>query len=63
MTCNVGTLDRTLRILAGIAILGTGWYFGSYWGLIGLIPVATGTVRWCPLYATFGISTVGRKGR
>lgn len=57
MTCNVGTTDRLLRIVLGLVIIAVGVYFQSWWGAIGLIPLVTGAVRWCPLYAPFGLST------
>jgi hypothetical protein len=57
MTTNVGTLDRILRIVAGCAILGAGYYFKSWWGLFGLMPILTGIIRFCPGYLPFGAST------
>ena len=57
MKTNVGTLDRILRIVAGCAILGAGYYFKSCWGLFGLMPILTGIVRFCPAYLPFGAST------
>ena len=58
MQCNVGKTERRLRVIAGIAILGLGAYFGSWLGLIGLMPIFTGSTGWCPAYIPFGISTV-----
>ncbi len=60
MKKNMGKTDRTLRIIAGIIILLAGLYFKSWWGLIGLIPLGTALIRWCPLYVPFKIST-GKK--
>lgn len=57
MKQNVGNIDRALRLTAGIVIVGAGVYFQSWWGLIGLVPLFTGTTRWCPAYLPFGIST------
>jgi hypothetical protein len=57
MKCNVGPVDRLLRIVVGFAIAILGVIFESYWGLIGLIPMATGLFQWCPLYVPFKIST------
>lgn len=57
MQPNVGSKDRTLRIVAGVAIIGIGAYMGSWWGAIGIVPIATGLLRWCPAYAPLGIST------
>ena len=61
MTCNVGQGDRLLRIVLGLIILGVGFYYESYWGLIGLIPLATGTLRWCPAYLPFHLSTAKKE--
>ena len=60
MTCNMGRGDRILRGVAGIAILVAGLYFGSWWGLIGLLPLGTSLVGWCPAYVPFNISTTGK---
>ncbi len=57
MKCNVGGIDRFVRILAGLIILGLGWYFKNWWGLIGLIPLGTGVFRFCPAYKPFQINT------
>lgn len=57
MKTNVGNADRTLRLVAGVVIIALGIYFQSWWGAIGLIPLFTGTTRWCPAYLPFGIST------
>ena len=57
MKSNVGGIDRPLRIIAGIAILGAGYYYQSMWGAVGLIPLITGAIGWCPLYLPFGMSS------
>lgn len=57
MTTNVGGADKVIRIVAGIVILGLGLAFKSYWGLVGLLPLLTGLVGFCPAYVLFGIST------
>ena len=54
MSCNVGRGDRIFRGILGIVILGAGLFFQSWWGLIGLIPLATSIVGWCPVYVPFG---------
>jgi hypothetical protein len=64
MTSNVGGIDRTLRIVAGIALLSLFFVLegnARYWGLIGIVPILTGTLRWCPAYLPFGISTCSMK--
>ena len=57
MTCNIGRVEQVIRILIGVAILAVGGYYRSWWGLIGLIPLVTGVVRFCPLWRALGIST------
>ncbi|MBX7137443.1 MAG: DUF2892 domain-containing protein [Oligoflexia bacterium] len=58
MQSNVGTLDRGVRILAGLAIILWGLSSHNWLGAIGLVPLLTGLVRWCPAYCPLGISTV-----
>jgi len=63
MKSNVGGIDRAVRIIAGLAILSL--YFvlegtARWWALAGLVPLATGVIRWCPAYLPFGISSKGR---
>jgi len=60
MTCNMGIGDRIFRVIVGIAVLGAGYYFQSWWGLIGIIPLGTGLVKWCPAYVPFGFSTASK---
>ena len=58
MQCNVGKTDKLLRISAGIALLGLGAYgLIGWWGLIGVVPLATGLLNWCPAYTLLGIKT------
>jgi hypothetical protein len=58
MTRNIGNLERLIRIIAGLAILSL-VFIGpqSLWGLIGIVPLLTGLIGWCPPYAMLGIST------
>ncbi len=60
MKPNVGGLDRILRIVIGLAILGTGLFLKSWWGLAGLVPLLTAALGWCPAYIPFGLSTCPR---
>ena len=60
MKCNIGKGDRTFRVIVGIAALAAGFYFHSWWGLLGLIPLGTAIMRWCPLYLPLGINTAGK---
>jgi len=56
MQKNVGTLDRALRIVAGLALiaLAASGTIGP-WGWIGAVPLATGLLSWCPAYTLLGI--------
>lgn len=56
MKKNVGTIDRSIRIITGLIFL---WLAaaGSIWGLIGLLPLLTGIIGWCPPYQLLGVST------
>jgi hypothetical protein len=58
MKTNEGTLDRALRVGLGVALLAL-VFVGprSAWGLVGLIPLITGVVGFCPLYRLLGVST------
>lgn len=55
---NVGNFDRLVRICIGVVLI-TMVFIGpkTPWGWIGLVPLFTGLVRWCPAYLPFGIST------
>ena len=57
MTKNMGSADRVIRAIVGIGILAVGYYFKSWWGLVGLVPLTTALISWCPAYLPFGIST------
>ncbi|MDX1283440.1 MAG: DUF2892 domain-containing protein [Draconibacterium sp.] len=57
MKCNVGSVDRLLRIIVGLLIAIVGVIFDSWWGLVGLVPLATGLFKFCPLYVPLKIST------
>lgn len=62
MQPNVGRTDRIVRIVVGIVIILLGLVYQSWWGVIGLVPVATGLLRWCPAYLPFGFSSGEKKG-
>lgn len=58
MKTNEGTLDRAVRIVAGLALIGlaaTGT--AGAWGWIGVVPLLTGAIGLCPLYSVLGINT------
>ena len=57
MKANIGTADRVVRVIVGLTIIGVGIYFRNRWGLIGLLPLLTAGIQFCPLYVPFGIST------
>lgn len=61
MTRNVGSIDRTLRILVGLALVSL-VFIGpqTLWGLVGLVPLMTGLVGTCPAYSLLGIDTCPR---
>ncbi len=54
---NEGTVDRTVRVLLGIALVALALTKGFVWGWIGVLPIITGSIGWCPAYVPFGIST------
>lgn len=55
---NVGNLDRAARIIIGIMLIAMVFVGPKVaWGWIGLVPLLTGLIRWCPAYRLFGIST------
>ncbi len=57
MTKNEGVVDRSVRFVLGVFLLTLGAVTGSPWGLIGLIPIVTAGVGFCPLYKLVGVST------
>ncbi len=57
MKKNIGGVDRGIRIISGLAVMGAGVYFQSWWGAIGVVLIGTALIRWCPPYALLGIST------
>lgn len=64
MKLNVGGIDRVARIVLGLVLIGlaaTGTV--GAWGWIGVVPLATGAIGWCPPYAIFGFSTCAMKNK
>ena len=61
MKPNVGGLDKKIRIAAGIIIIAAGAYFQSWWGAVGIVPLATALINWCPAYLPLKISTCETK--
>jgi hypothetical protein len=62
MKTNEGTIDRALRVIVGLVLIAlavTGTV--GVWGWIGIVPVATGLIGWCPAYTLLGVNTCGLK--
>lgn len=64
MKNNEGGIDRMVRVVAGLVLLGLmamgtiGW-----WGWLGLVPLATGLIGWCPAYTLLGMNTCSMKSK
>ena len=62
MAANVGGIDKIVRIVAGAGLIGaTVASMLPVWGYIGIVPLATGLMGWCPAYTLFGMNTCGTK--
>jgi len=64
MKQNVGSIDKVLRIIVGLALLSMlVWVEGNakYWGLIGIVPLVTALMGICPAYSLIGVSTCASK--
>ncbi len=57
MQQNVGGIDRILRLVAGIALIAWGVTTSNWWGAIGIVPLFTALVSWCPAYVPFKLSS------
>ena len=60
MKSNVGSIDKVLRIVAGLALLSLVFILDGnarWWGLIGIVPLLTGSLGWCPAYTVVGPNT------
>jgi len=57
MKTNVGGIDRVLRILVGLALIVWTFFGGPVWAWIGVVPVVTALVGFCPVYPVLGLST------
>jgi Na+/proline symporter len=62
MKQNIHNVERVIRVILGLIILSL-VFVGpkTLWGLVGLLPIATGLIGWCPPYQLLGISTCKRK--
>lgn len=58
MKVNVGSVDRILRVIAGLVLIGLAWQgIIGVWGWIGVVALATGVFSYCPAYGLLGIKT------
>ena len=58
MKSNVGGIDKILRIIAGLVLIGLAIMgIGAPWTWIGVVPLATGLMGWCPAYTLFGLNS------
>lgn len=61
MKTNVGGIDRVLRAVAGLGLVGWAVAGGPAWAWIGLVPLATAAIGFCPLYPLVGLNTCRAK--
>ncbi|MBD3618140.1 MAG: DUF2892 domain-containing protein [Chromatiales bacterium] len=65
MTINMGSIDRIIRGIVGIVLLALIVVFPEaswrWWGLIGIVPLATAIIGWCPAYTIIGMNTCPRR--
>ncbi|PYF04051.1 hypothetical protein BJ122_10428 [Rhodopseudomonas faecalis] len=61
MTANVGTIDRALRALVGLALIGWALTGGPVWAWVGVVPLLTAAIGFCPAYTLFGFNTCPAK--
>lgn len=61
MKKNVGSIDKVVRVILGLVIIALGILNQSWWGLVGVLPIFTAALGWCPAYLPFGISTCKTK--
>ncbi|MCR4301909.1 MAG: DUF2892 domain-containing protein [Sulfuricaulis sp.] len=64
MEKNIGNLDKALRVIIGIALLSLLFILegdARWWGLIGIVPILTVVMGWCPAYTLLGVSTCKTK--
>lgn len=66
MKANIGNTDRVLRVILGVALLSMFFVAESslrWWGLVGIVPLVTAALGFCPLYAVLGVNTCPRTVR
>ncbi|HMN23428.1 MAG: DUF2892 domain-containing protein [Ignavibacteriaceae bacterium] len=57
MKTNVGSADRIVRFVIGIVIIALGFYFKSWWGVIGIFPIITAYLNFCPVFKLLGVNS------
>lgn len=60
MTQNVGSTEKVIRVVIGLALLSLFFILegnARWWGLIGLVPIATAAAGWCPVWSIIGVNT------
>lgn len=57
MCRNVGSVDRFIRVLVGVGLISWGIATSNWWGALGVVPLATGLLGFCPAYLPFGLRT------
>ncbi len=61
ISTNMNNIDRGLRLVAGLALLALGAMGPlGWWGAIGLVPITTALIGWCPAYRLLGLDTLAR---
>ena len=61
MKQNIGSLDRLIRMLVGLIIIGAGSFHESWWGAIGLLPITTALFRTCVIYRILKVDTLDKQ--
>ena len=57
MKKNVGNIDRFIRIILGLALIGFAIVTNSWWGFVGIVPILTAVMSYCPVYGLLKVST------
>lgn len=57
MKKNIGVIDRVIRIVVGVSLLVWAFTGGPAWAYVGIVPLFTALVRWCPAYSLLGLKT------
>lgn len=64
MKCNVGLTEQKLRVIAGATLIGLGAYYNTKsLAALGLVPILTGMLRWCPINEVMGYNSCEANGR